>query len=79
MEQEINRLIGGASAVMRTLKRSIVVKRELSKKEKLSIYRSNYIPTLAYGHELWVLTERMKSQINSACVCPRVAGLSLIG
>jgi len=32
--------IGAASAVMRALYRSVVVKRELSRKAKLSIYRS---------------------------------------
>ncbi|TWW61031.1 hypothetical protein D4764_05G0011210 [Takifugu flavidus] len=37
MEQEIDRRIGAASAVIRTLHRSIVVKRELSQKAKLSI------------------------------------------
>jgi len=30
---------------------SIVVKRELSRKAKLSLYRSIYVPTLTYGHE----------------------------
>ncbi|TWW67188.1 hypothetical protein D4764_02G0002290 [Takifugu flavidus] len=53
MEQEIDRRIGAASAVMRTLHRSVVVKRELSQKAKLSIYRSIFVPTLTYGHELW--------------------------
>ncbi|KAI3367022.1 hypothetical protein L3Q82_009655 [Scortum barcoo] len=32
-----------------------VVKKELSRKAKLSIYRSIYVPTLTYGHELWSL------------------------
>ncbi|TWW69209.1 hypothetical protein D4764_18G0000150 [Takifugu flavidus] len=36
MEQEIDRRIGAASAVMRTLHRSVVVKRELSRKAKPS-------------------------------------------
>uniref|UniRef100_A0A3Q3XBL8 RING-type domain-containing protein n=1 Tax=Mola mola TaxID=94237 RepID=A0A3Q3XBL8_MOLML len=68
-----------ASAVMRTLKRSVVVKRELSQKAKLSIYRSIYVPTLTYGHELWVVTERMRSRIQAAemSFLRRVAGLSL--
>ena len=52
MEWEIDRQIGVVSAVMRMLKRSVVGKRELSQKAKLSIYRSMYIPTLTYGHEL---------------------------
>ncbi|KAI3356446.1 hypothetical protein L3Q82_017657 [Scortum barcoo] len=30
-----------------------MVKKELSRKAKLSIYRSIYAPTLTYGHELW--------------------------
>jgi len=52
MEREMDRRIGAASAVMRALYRSLVVKRELSRKAKLSIYRSIYVPTLTYGHEL---------------------------
>ncbi|TWW75358.1 hypothetical protein D4764_13G0000200 [Takifugu flavidus] len=49
MEQEIDRRIGAASAVMLTLHQSVVVKRELSPKAKLSIYQSIFIPTLTYG------------------------------
>ncbi|KAK0141121.1 Smoothelin-like protein 2 [Merluccius polli] len=52
MEREIDRRIGAASAVMRTLHGSVVVKRELSRKAKLSIYQSIYVPALTYGHEL---------------------------
>uniref|UniRef100_A0A3Q3VMF7 Uncharacterized protein n=1 Tax=Mola mola TaxID=94237 RepID=A0A3Q3VMF7_MOLML len=52
---------------------------ELSQRAKLSIYRSVYIPTLTYGHELWVATERMRLRIQTAeiSVLRRVAGLSL--
>ena len=57
-EQEIDRRIGAASAVMGTLKRSAVVKRELSQTARLSIHGSICIPTLAYGHELWVVSEK---------------------
>ncbi len=50
MEREIDRRIGAASAVMWSMYRSVVVK-ELSRKAKLSIYRSIYVPTLTYVHE----------------------------
>ena len=40
MERVMDRRIGAASAVMRALYRSVVVKKELSQKAKLSIYRS---------------------------------------
>ena len=55
------------------------MKIELSRKAKLSIYRSNYVPSLTYGHELWVMTERTKSQIQEAEMrfLRRAAGRSL--
>ncbi|XP_048880792.1 uncharacterized protein LOC125748552 [Brienomyrus brachyistius] len=79
MEREIDRRIGAASAVMRALHRSVMVKRELSQKAKLSIYQSIYVPTLTYGHELWVVTERTRSRVQAAemSFLRRVAGLSL--
>ncbi|TWW62402.1 hypothetical protein D4764_04G0010490 [Takifugu flavidus] len=79
MEREVDRRIGAASTVMRTLHRSVVVKRELSRKAKLSIYRSIFVPTLTYGHELWVMTERTRSRVQAAemSFLRRVAGLSL--
>uniref|UniRef100_A0A8C9WAJ3 Reverse transcriptase domain-containing protein n=1 Tax=Scleropages formosus TaxID=113540 RepID=A0A8C9WAJ3_SCLFO len=79
MERQVDRRIGAASAVMRSLYRSVVVKRELSRKAKLSIYRSIYVPTLTYGHELWIMTERMRSRIQAAemSFLRRVAGRTL--
>ncbi|CAM4603447.1 unnamed protein product [Leuciscus chuanchicus] len=79
IEREIDRRIGAASAVMRSLYRSVVVNKELSRKAKLSIYRSIYVPTLTYGHELWVMTERTRSRIQAAemTFLRRVAGRSL--
>ncbi|KAK3516423.1 hypothetical protein QTP70_011957 [Hemibagrus guttatus] len=59
MDHEIDRRIGAAAAVMRSIYWSVVVKKELSRKAKLSIYQSVYLPTLTYGHELWVMTERV--------------------
>nr|XP_054600482.1 uncharacterized protein LOC129164434 [Nothobranchius furzeri] len=78
-DREIDRRIGSASAVMRMLNRSVVVKRELSQKARLSIYRSIYVPILTYGHEHWVMTERTRSRIQAAKMSflRRVAGLSL--
>ncbi len=50
----------------------------LSRKAKLSIYRSIYAPTLTCGHELWVLTGRTRSWIQAAelSIFHRVAGCS---
>ena len=66
MEREIDRRIGAAAGVMRSLCWSAVVKKELSQKAKLSIYLSIYVHTLTYVHELWVVTERMRAPIQAA-------------
>ncbi|KAK3527334.1 hypothetical protein QTP86_021953 [Hemibagrus guttatus] len=79
MDCEIDRWISAAAAVMQSMYRSVVVKKELSQKAKLSIYQSIYVPTLTYGHELWVMTERVRSQIQAAemSFLHRVVGRSL--
>uniref|UniRef100_A0AAZ1XTU1 C-type lectin domain-containing protein n=1 Tax=Oreochromis aureus TaxID=47969 RepID=A0AAZ1XTU1_OREAU len=78
-KREIDRRIGAAAAVMQALYRSVVVKRELTVKAKLSIYWSIYVPTPTYGHELWVVNEITRSRIQVAEMgfLRRVAGLSL--
>ncbi|KAK3537395.1 hypothetical protein QTP70_008853 [Hemibagrus guttatus] len=79
MDREIDRRIGAVAAVMQSMYRSVVVKKELSQKAKLSIYQAIYVPTLTYGHELWVITERIRSRIQAAKMTflRRVAGRSL--
>ncbi|WP_214636687.1 hypothetical protein, partial [Mycobacterium tuberculosis] len=79
MEPEIGRRIGAAGAVLRSLYRTVVTKRELSRKAKLSIYRSIFVPILTYGHEGWVMTERTRSRVQAAemSFLRRVAGVSL--
>ena len=66
MEREIGRRIGAAGAVLRSLYRTVVTKRELSRKAKLSIYRSIFVPILTYGHEGWEMAERTRSRVQAA-------------
>ena len=64
--EELDTRIGKASAVMRALHYSVVMKRELSKKAKLSVFKAVFVPILTYGHESWVMTERMQSQVQAS-------------
>ena len=50
---------------MHTLYWSVVMERELSLKARLSVYQSIYVPTINYGHELWVVTKRIRSWIQA--------------
>ena len=65
-DEELDTRIGKASAVVRALHYSVVMKRELSKKAKLSVFKAVFVPILTYGHESWVMTERMRSQVHAS-------------
>ena len=65
-DEELDTRIGKASVVMQALHYSVVIKRELSKKAKLSIFKAVFVPILTYGHESWVITERMRSQVQAS-------------
>ena len=42
------------------------MKRELSQKAKLAVFRSIFVPILTYGHRSWVITERMRSRVQAS-------------
>ena len=67
--EELDTRIGKASAVMRAL----------SKKAKLSIFKAVFVPILTYGHESWVMTERMRSQVQASemSFLRRIEGVTL--
>ena len=65
-DEELDIRIGKASAVMRALHYSVVMKRELSKKAKLSIFIALFVPILTYGNESWVMTKRVRSQVQAS-------------
>ena len=57
---------GKASAVMQALHYSVLIKLELSKKAKLSIFIAVFVPILIYDYESWVMTERLRSQVQAS-------------
>ena len=44
----------------------MVTKWELSNTAKLSIFKSVFVPILTYGHEYWVITERILTQVKAS-------------
>ena len=51
---------------MRALHIALVLKRELSRKAKLSMFKSIFVPIPTHGHESWVMTERVRSQMQAS-------------
>ena len=72
--------IGKASPVMCQLHRSVVLKQELCTRAKLSIFRSVYVFILTYGHECWIMNEKMRSRVQAAemGLLRRISGLTLL-
>ena len=79
LDCEIDRRIGSASAILRSLYRSVLTKKEVSRRTKMAIFNAVYRPALIYGHEQWVMTERIRSRIRAAEMrfLRRAAGLTL--
>ena len=42
------------------------MKRELLKKEKLSIFKTVFVPILTYGHKCWVTTKRVRLPVQTS-------------
>ena len=59
---------------------NIKLKRELCTKAKLSIFRSVYVPILTYGHECWIINEKVRSRVQAAEMgfLRRISGLTLL-
>ena len=51
---------------MRALHHSVVLKWELSREAKLSVFNSTFVPIFTYGHESWVMIERVRSQMQAS-------------
>ena len=63
--RKIDTRVGKANAVLREFYRYVVTKRELSNTVKLSVFKSVFVPNLTYGHEIWVMTERILTQVQT--------------
>jgi len=58
---ETTAVIIQSSAVMRALQYSVAIERKLAKKAK-----TVFLPILNYDHETWVLTERIRRQVQTS-------------
>lgn len=65
-DREMDRRINQASAILCELGRMVISNRHLSKKARLSVYKSLYRSVLTYGHESWIMTERTRSRIQAS-------------
>ena len=65
---------------MRALHYSVVMKRELSEKAMLSIFKTVFVPIISYGHESWVVTESVRSQVQTSKMrfLQRIEGVALL-
>ena len=64
---------------MRALHYSIFIIRELLKNAKLLIFTTVFVSILTYGHESWVMAERVRSQVQASEIrfLQRIDGVTL--
>lgn len=79
MERVMDRWFGAPSAAVQVSYRSVLVKRELNQKAKLSISQSIYVPTMVMSIGWWPKELRSLIQAAKMTLFPRVAGLSFRG
>ena len=65
---------------MHQLYRLVVRKRELYIKATFSVFRSVLVSILTYGHECWIINERMRFRVQAAEMffSQKIRGLSLL-
>jgi len=62
----INTRIAEANVVLHELYCSVTTNRELSNTPKRSVFKYVFVPFLTYGHESWVMIEKILSQVQEA-------------
>ena len=64
-ELEIQKRLHSTSKLYFILKNTIIGKKEISHKTKITVYKTIYRPTLMFGSESWTLNESQKSRIQA--------------
>lgn len=64
-DAEINGRIESALKMYYALGKTFIRKKEVSKKTKMTVYKTIFIPTLTYGSESWVLTKETKRKLQT--------------
>ena len=65
-EAALNERIEKAIKVYCALNNRFIYKKEISRKTKMSVYKTVYRPVLTYGCEMWVLSKSQKIKIQTA-------------
>ena len=65
-DNELDTHIGKANVVMHQLYQISRTEMRAVYEGKLSVFRSVFVPVLTYGHECWVMTEKVRSQVQAA-------------
>lgn len=66
LENEINNRIRAANKSYFAINKIILNNKQISKKTKMTLYKTVFRPTLIYGSETWTMSHRVKSKIQAA-------------
>lgn len=66
IEEELNNRLLNTSKLYYSINRGFLRKKEISQKTKIAVYTSTYTPTLLYGSETWIITNKTRQKIQTA-------------
>jgi hypothetical protein len=64
IDEEINTRIASTGNLYNMVNNNFINKNEVSKKTKLTVYKTTYLPTSSYNSEIWPLTTNILSRYN---------------
>lgn len=66
VDKEVRNRISKANKVYYQINNTLVGKKELSKKAKIQLYKTIYVPTILYGAETWAILDKHRSAITAS-------------
>jgi hypothetical protein len=66
IKEELVTRRAAAGRLFQAINRGFLSKKEISRKTKMAVYRSTYVPVLTYGCESWAMTTTHKSQLQAS-------------
>ncbi|CAH1997516.1 unnamed protein product [Acanthoscelides obtectus] len=66
MEAKLNERINKALKIYHTMSKAFLGNKKIRRKSNVIVYKTIFRPTLIYGSEGWVLSNRLKSKIHAA-------------
>ena len=64
-DEEIEQRVGATAKVVGTIKKEVLVRREIQKRTKMRVLNAMVVPTFIYGCKAWTMQRRHESKMQA--------------